>query len=665
MFCGGGGDSTPPAPPQTAPTIATQPVAQTVISPATAVFSAAASGNPTPTYQWQVSTNSGGTWANVSSGSGGTSATYTTAATSLSNDGWLFRVVASNGVGSPATSSSVSLTVHSAPSISAQPSDKTVVAPDPATFSVTATGNPALSYQWQVSTDGGSSWTAVATGTGGTSASYTTAATSSSNQGWQYRVVITNGIGSAATSASATLTINSAPLISLQPGDKSVTAPNTATFTAAATGTPAPGFQWQVSIDSGSTWTNVATGSGGTSASYTTAATSSADDGSLFRAVADNGVGVPAISGSAKLTVYFPPTFTTDLSATQTVTAGANATFTVVAASNPAPTYTWERSNDGGTTWSAIGSVTTATYTFTPNIADTTARFRAKASDGTNTATSTVSTLTVTPVTLTLALPDVTNLPNTVPLVLEPIPAGTFTMGSPAPGPNYSLGDYPKGEPRHDVTIAKPFYMAKFQCTQAQWMAIMGGSNPAGYIAANNPIETVSYEDIATPTTGFLDKLNAATASIRPPGMSFRLPTEAEWEYACRAGSTTNFFYGADDQSAPVNLDLYAWFSGSAFPGGSPAPQPVGGKLPNAWGLYDMAGNVFELCEDDWHPNYVGAPTDGSAWVDSPRGASHAARGGSFPITAHWCQSHERGETVNSNHDTDDGFRLVLAVTAP
>ena len=289
-----------------APAITTQPSAQTVTAGSTATFTAAASGSPAPTWQWQRSTDSGSTWANIS---GATAASYTTPATTVSggsaNNGDRYRAVATNSAGA-ATTSAVALTVNAAstaPSITTQPSAQSVVAGSTATFTAAASGTPAPTWQWQRSTNGGSTWTDIS---GATAASYTTPATTvtggSANSGDQYRAVATNSAGAATTSAVA-LTVSAAavaPSITTQPSAQTVTAGSTATFTAAASGSPAPTWQWQRSTDSGSTWANI---SGATAASYTTPATTvsggSANNGDRYRAVATNSAGAATTSAVA------------------------------------------------------------------------------------------------------------------------------------------------------------------------------------------------------------------------------------------------------------------------------------------------------------------------------------------------------------------------------
>ena len=225
------------------------------------------------------------------------------------------------------------------------------------------------------------------------------------------------------------------------------------------------------------------------------------------------------------------------------------------------------------------------------------------------------------------------------------IPPGSFLMGR-YPGEQDS---YDWEDPQHEVTFAQGFWMSKYPITQAQWVAVMD-SNPAYYSGDNNPVENVSWDDIRE-TNGYLDKLNAAH-----PGHGFRLPTEAEWEYAYRAGTTTRFYWGDDPDY--TEIDDYAWYRGNNSPSGT---KEVGDKLPNAWGLYDMAGNVLEWCEDDWHDNYTGAPNDGSAWVDSPRGSARLLRGGSWVNYPYFCRAAYRLNNLSDTRYYLNGFRVVRA----
>ena len=279
-----------------APAITVQPAAQTVTAPAAASFSVTATGTA-PSYQWQRSTDSGTTYANIA---GATAATYGTGATTTAMSGERYRVVVSNSAGS-VTSSAAVLAVNPTPVAAAfttQPTDQSVTVGAAAAFTVVATGTPAPTLQWQRSTDGGSTYTDIA---GATTAVFNTGATTLAQNGERYRAIATNSAGTA-TSIVATLTVNPAPVapaITTQPVSQAVAAPATATFTAAASGVPTPTWQWQVSTDGGATFANV---TGATSASYTTPATTSADNGKRYRAVATNSAG-SATTSAATLTV--------------------------------------------------------------------------------------------------------------------------------------------------------------------------------------------------------------------------------------------------------------------------------------------------------------------------------------------------------------------------
>ncbi len=197
------------------------------------------------------------------------------------------------------------------------------------------------------------------------------------------------------------------------------------------------------------------------------------------------------------------------------------------------------------------------------------------------------------------------------------IPSGSFMMGD-------EKGDSDE-KPVHKVTISKPFYMGKFEVTQEQWEAVMG-SNPSRFKGAKNPVDRVSWEACQT----FINKLNKKSADA---AVTFGLPTEAEWEYACRAGSTSRYGFGDSE----TELAKYGWFEDNA--GGR--THPVGQKKPNAWGLYDVHGNVWEWC-GDW---YDGDYYKKSPGVDPPgptTGASRVLRGGSWSDPAPYCRSSYR-----------------------
>lgn len=194
-------------------------------------------------------------------------------------------------------------------------------------------------------------------------------------------------------------------------------------------------------------------------------------------------------------------------------------------------------------------------------------------------------------------------------------------------------------KPVHRVTISNSFYIGKYEVTQAQWQAVMR-TNPSYFkdCGGNCPVEQVSWED----AQDFINKLNEAN-----DGFKYRLPTEAEWEYACRAG-TTGDYYAAD-------VDDTGWY----FDNAGKKTRAVGGKQPNAFGLYDMSGNVWEWCRDWYHANYNGAPTDGSAWLSGGEQQHRVLRGGSWGVYATSLRSASRVDNAPVFHNSARGFRVV------
>ena len=362
-----------------APVITTNPTSQTVTAGATATFTAAASGAPAATVQWQVSTNGGVTFNNVA---GATSATLSFATTAAQN-GNQYKAVFTNAAGN-ATTTAATLTVNSVPVITTNPTSQTVTAGATATFTAAASGAPAATVQWQVSTDGGVTFNNVA-GATSTTLSFATTAVQNGNQ---YKAVFTNTLGTATTTA-ATLTVNSAPVITTNPTSQTVTAGATATFTAAASGAPAATVQWQVSTNGGVTFNNVA---GATSATLSFA-TTAAQNGNQYKAVFTNAAG-NATTMAATLTVNSVPVITTNPTS-QTVTAGATATFTAAVSGAPAATVQWQVSTDGGVTFNNVAGATSTTLSFATTAVQNGNQYKAVFTNTLGTATTTAATLTV------------------------------------------------------------------------------------------------------------------------------------------------------------------------------------------------------------------------------------------------------------------------------
>jgi formylglycine-generating enzyme required for sulfatase activity len=248
------------------------------------------------------------------------------------------------------------------------------------------------------------------------------------------------------------------------------------------------------------------------------------------------------------------------------------------------------------------------------------------------------------------------DLGNDITLEMVAIPGGTFLMGS-SPNEKYSFDDE---HPQHQVSVP-PFFMGKYPITQAQWKEVASRTdlkverdldlNPAYFKdrpdSDRRPVEQVNWYDAVE----FCARLSILT------GREYRLPSEAEWEYACRAGTTTPFYFGETITGELANYD-------------ASETTPVGQFTPNAFGLYDMHGNVWEWCADTWHDNYDGAPSDGSVWLDNNQeenidgksrfGTYSVMRGGSWANNPNLCRSAIRYDTYRRvNRYFLNGFRVV------
>ena len=228
-----------------------------------------------------------------------------------------------------------------------------------------------------------------------------------------------------------------------------------------------------------------------------------------------------------------------------------------------------------------------------------------------------------------------------VPQELIRIPAGEFQMGSPE-GVGHS-----DEHPQRTVTISQPFYIGVHPVTQAQYLAVMG-CNPSAFADAEDspqrPVEQVSWHA----ANAYCRRLAAAT------DLQVCLPSEAKWEYACRAGSQTKYCFADDDSE----LVAYAWYGQNS----GMSPHGVGKLEPNAWGLYDMHGNVWEWCRDHWHGTYKGAPSDGSAWEGDDPFSPRVVRGGSWDLNPWVCRSSYRFVCLPGYRRVYVGFRVVVCV---
>ncbi|MGD9720054.1 MAG: formylglycine-generating enzyme family protein [Pirellulales bacterium] len=217
-----------------------------------------------------------------------------------------------------------------------------------------------------------------------------------------------------------------------------------------------------------------------------------------------------------------------------------------------------------------------------------------------------------------------------------------FEMGS-AAGPANE-------RPPHRLTMVRPFAIARYEVTQNLWEAVMG-ANPSRWKGPRNSVEMLSYDEA-------LEFCRRATRQMRAarligPKQAVRLPSEAEWEYAARAGTTTRYSFGDD----VAQLDEHAWSTRNAA-GNDP---PVGARRPNPWDLYDVHGYLWEWCADPWHANYDGAPADGSAWTAGVDQQQRVLRGGSWKDAAEPLTSTYRRPAPRDLKDDAVGLRCVLA----
>jgi formylglycine-generating enzyme required for sulfatase activity len=227
---------------------------------------------------------------------------------------------------------------------------------------------------------------------------------------------------------------------------------------------------------------------------------------------------------------------------------------------------------------------------------------------------------------------------NSIGMRFVPIPAGTFTMGS----PEDESGRVDTDETLHKVTLTQPFELGVYEVTQEHYQRVMG-LNRSAFKGSQNPVEGVHWNDAVE----FCQKLSDLSAE-KNAGYVYRLPTEAEWEYACRAGTTTGYSFG----DSGSKLGDYAWYNRNV----EGTTHPVGGKKPNAWGLYDMHGNVCKWCQD-WYGDYPsGSVTDPTG---AARGSDRVIRGGSWHRLPGSCRSADRGRNAPVHRYDGLGFRVL------
>ena len=366
-----------------APAITKNPISVTVEEGQPATFSAAATGVPTPTVQWQSSSNGGGTWTAIP---GASSTQLTIAAASTAETGEQVRAMFANSVGETPSKAAV-LTVHRAPFVTTQPASTTVLEGQNAVFEAAAGGTPAPTIQWEVSATAGASWSLIS---GATAPTLTVSQVKATTNGYEYRAMFKNVVGTAYSEA-ATLSVQRAPSITRQPASTVVEGGQSATFEAAVSGLPAPRVQWQVSSDGGTTWSAIA---GATADTLTIAEAQPAQDGSEYRAIFTNAAGTVTTT-AATLTVHVRLLISEQPQST-IVEAGEEAVFQAAATGYPPPTVQWELSTNGGSSWTPIAGATTTQLSVTAaTLEENRYEYRAFFSNAAGTAASNAAVLTV------------------------------------------------------------------------------------------------------------------------------------------------------------------------------------------------------------------------------------------------------------------------------
>jgi len=498
------------------PAITTQPANTSATSGQNAAFTVVVADDPAPTYRWQSSqwqsSTSSYVWTDIAGNSTATTDTLTLTSVTTAISGTQYRCIVTTSTGGSLTSNAATLTVNFAPIspfITAQPANQSVIVGQLATFTVAAAGDPAPNLQWQSSLDG-VTWANFA---GATSGTWTFYVSTIFMNGGQYRCVATNSIG-AITSNIATLTVNAAPAPAFieHPASQTVYVGQNVIFTVAATGNPAPTYQWQSAPIGSSTWTNI---TDAISDTLTLANVTGPMNGTQYRCVASNSVGT-ATSNAAKLTVTTPiiyPSITFPES--QSVATGQTVTFAVWATGSPTPTLQWQSSPDGNT-WTNISGATTGTLTLANvTAAMNGAKYRCIATNGYGTAVSNAATLTVTAPakpTVTAVSPATAKAGDTITITGTNLTGATVTIG---------------GQPATVVTISTDGTTLTVTVPANTTSSAIIVTTAAGSITAP-PTITITPPPPVTPQLT-LDKITLSLAQPANSTATFAITSNIAW----------------------------------------------------------------------------------------------------------------------------------------
>jgi hypothetical protein len=520
-----------------APTVTTQPQSVTTSVGSSVLFTAAATGFPPPTVQWQVSTDGGATFNDIS---GAVNTSLFVSGVTASMNGNQYRAFFTNTAGTAASNAAV-LTVNSPPNVTTQPANATAVAGNNASFTAAASGSPPPTVQWQVSTNGGLSFSNYG---GATSPTLNLTSVTTAMNGWRFRAVFSNTFG-VATSNAATLTVTPAPMgpmVTTQPTSLSVAAGAPATFTAAASGSPAPTAQWQVSTNGGATFSNL---SGATSTTLTLPSVTVGMNNYQYRAVFTNSQG-SATTIAAILTVSavpIAPTITTQ-PVSVAVASSSTATFTAGASGSPTPTVQWQVSINGGLTFSNLNGATSPTLNLlNVSVGMNNYKYRAVFTNIAGTATSNAATLSVNVV---ATVPSVTlNPKNQTATAGSMVQFTASANGTPVPSAQWQVST-DGGATFNNLSGATTTTLLLNGVTGAmngnQYRAVFTSSagnatTTAATLTVNVPPSVTTQPANATATAG-----NSASFTVAASGLP--LPT-VQWQVSTNGGATYTNIGGA------------------------------------------------------------------------------------------------------------------------
>jgi hypothetical protein len=505
-------------------------------------FSANAASALGHTTQWEVSVNGGGQFAPIA---GETSGTLTLTNIQVAESGNQYRAVFTNICGSTASGVAV-LTVNTVPVVATQPSNVTACEAQTATFTASATGTPAPSVSWEVSTNTGATWSAIA---GETSGTLTVSNVSAAQNGYQYRAVFSNTCGTVMSTV-ATLNVNTAPVVAVQPQAQTACENASVSFTATANSIPAPSVQWQVSVGTSGTWSNI---QGAVSNTYTLNAVQFSQNGEQYRAVFTNVCGTTN-SNAAVLTVNRAPQVATVAPSAQTICAGSQVTFTASSTGgSPASTIQWQSRPNSAGTFTNVSGATSASYSFTTTAANNGSEYRAIFTNICGSTTSNVAVLTVNNVATIINQPV-----NTAQCIGGTVTFTATATGTPAPtiqwqvstngGSNYtdlSNGGNISGAQTTTLTVSNIAVSQNNNLYRANFI------NTCGTVSSLGAVLTVNVAPVVTANPTSLEVCTNSSATFTAAATATPA-ANVQWQVSAGTSGTWTNIQGANGTSFTI-----------------------------------------------------------------------------------------------------------------